>query len=329
MTTVSTSINTLPLIGNSIPIYMTVILDDNTFNEVTITSLKTMYGNVTLQQPNLIIINDLNPISILVTGTFDTVEYIGLIYLNGIRQPQIPNNFASLVQKIPKGIFNDITTETVVGQDFGARAAMIDDYYAQYFNVAEQVYSFAYSPQLEFEYNDTVGLLSNNYDTEGLFLWFSSLNTVALNSYDLELAISEYIWYRLGVSSPVYIDDNVFSVDGYWNLGVPGLTELDSTTILAPDGFSPAIYNLGWTIYNSSTFSDEFKQEITNLILRISRADIGNIVTFSNIVDPTTDGFTLIGFTYKNDPRTLFNKCTQFLGTNDYPLNIVAYVATV
>jgi hypothetical protein len=325
---VKASINNLPLIGNVLPIYMTVILNDNSLNQITITSLKTLYGNVTLHQPNVLIINDVNPIAVLVIGTYSGTEYINIIYLNGIRQPQTPNNFAKLVQKIPKGIFNDITTETVVGQDFNARALMINDYYDQYFNVAKQVYSFNYSPQLEFEYNGTVGLLSNNYDSTNLFLWFSSLNIVALNSYDLELAISQYIWFRLGISSPVYINDHVFSVEGYWNLGIPTLTELDSTTILAPESVAPAIYNLVWTIYNSNSFSNEFKQEITNLILRISRADIGNIVTFSNIVDPLDDKFTLVGYTYPNDPRTLYNKCTQFLGTADYPLNIVAYIKT-
>lgn len=326
MIVINVTLNQLPAIGNAIPVFMTAILEDASINQVTITSLAVLYGNVVLQQPNSFISNDPRPIALLATGTYDGVEYIGILYTNAVVRNQTPDNLARILQKLPLGIFNAIDSTTLIGQDMAARALMADDYYVDYFNVVNQVYSFNYSAALEYQYNGTVGLLSESTYPTNLFLWFSSLNTVALNSYDLELAISEYIFYRIGISCPVYINDHVEATDGYWNLGIPGYTELDSTTILAPDSFTPALFNLGWIIYNSSSFSDEFKAEITALILRISRADIGNEVVYSAIVDPTDDGFTLIGYTYPNDRRTIYGKCTQYLGINQYPLNIVAYV---
>lgn len=323
MSKVNVSINQLPLVGNAITIFMTVILNDNTFNLVNITSLETLYGRINLQQPNMYIPKDESPTSILVTGTLFGEIYVGIFYTNAITPQSIPDNFVRLVQKIPLGIFNDTSTNSIVGQDMNARALMLNDYYKQAISVQQQVYSFEYSPELEFEYNGTVGLLSDSTYPESLFLWFSSLNIVGLNSYDLELAVSQYIFYRLGISCPVYINDGVVVTTGRWNLGVPTLTELDFTTILGDS--TPTIINLEWTIFNAGSFSDEFKLELTNLIKRISRADIGNNVTFTSIMDPATDGFTFVGYTYKNDPRTLFGKCTQFLGINQYPTNIFGW----
>lgn len=323
MTKINVSINQLPFVGNAITIFMSVILDDETFNEVTITSLKVLYGRVNLQQPNIYIPKDESPTAILVTGTLLGNQYIGIFYTNAITPQIVPNNFVRLTQKIPLGIFNDLSTDAIVGQDMKARSMMIDDYYKQAISVQQQVYSFEYSPQLEFQYNGTIGLLSDSLYPQNLFLWFSSLNNVALNTYDLELAVSQYIFYRIGVSSAVFINDGVVIRTGRWNLGVPTLTELDSTTILGDT--TPTIINLEWKIYNSGSFSNEFKLEITNLVNRISRADVGNGVTFTNIVDPATDGFTFIGYTYKNDPRTLFGKCTQFIGISQYPINIFGY----
>lgn len=326
---INVMINQLPLIGDTIVVYMTIINSDDSLDQLAITSLQTLYGNINLQQPNQYIPNDNLPCAILVNGNDISGNiYIGILYTNALNQPQIPDNFVRIIQKIPLGIFNDTSTNSIVGQDMKARALMANDYYQQYFNIAEQVYSFAYSPELEFEYNGTVGLLSDSAYPLNLFLWFSSLNIVALNTYDLELAISQYIFFRIGVSCPVYCDDGVILTTGYWNLGIPGYTELGFTTILASNSAPPSVNNLAWIIYNSNSFTPEFETEITNLIIRLSRADIGNLVTYSSIVDPTSDGFNLIGFTYKNDPRTIYGKCIQYLGITEYPLNIVAYKKT-
>ena len=56
----------------------------------------------------------------------------------------------------------------------------------------------------------------------------------------------------------------------------------------------------------------------------MSRADVGNIVQFFND-EPTDNGFTLIGATYPNDPRLIYNRCLQYLGDEEYPLNILGY----
>ncbi len=320
---INTSINQIPYLGNSVTIFMTVILNDNSFNQITITSLKVLYGRVILHQPNRYIAQDVIPTAILVTGSLMGNEYTGIFYTNAILQPIIPDNFTRLVQKIPLGIFNDTSTNSIVGQDMKARALMLDDYYRQYNSVQDLVYSFDYSPELEYQFNNTIGLLSNSAYPDNLFLWFRALNNAALNSYDLELALSQYIFYRIGISSPVFIDDGITTTVGVWNLGVPGYTELGETTILGDA--TPSVHNLKWKIYNSNTFTPQFKIEITDLIIRISRADVGNEVTFSNVADPTTDGFILIGYTYKNDPRILYGKCTQFLGIDQYPLNILGF----
>ncbi len=228
------------------------------------------------------------------------------------------------MQKIPYGIFDSITPNDQVGVDMMARANMVDDYYDQYYFVVNQVYSGSYSPQLEYEYNGTIGLLSNSNNPVQLFKLLASLVSVKLNVYDLELFVSKYIYYRTGAICAIYINDGVLTPGAYWILDDPSYSILDSTTILAPDSVT-VIQNLTWTIYNGGTFSSEFQTEITNLILRISRADIGNTVNFSSIVDPTLDGFILIGPTYPYNPKLLYGQCILYVGDTLFPLNIIGY----
>ena len=323
-------INQLPIIGYSVPYFVTLQNYSTTppgaFSQNTITNAEIVYGNVTLIAIGLFIALDNSPIAIKITST-DTDDniYYNILYTKAIYPQSIPNNFVSIIQKIPFGIFSDTSLNSLVGQIFKAKSQCIDDYYKQYLYVQGQVYSDNYSADLEYEYNQTVGLLSNNYDTIGLFHLFSTLPTVALNSYDLELFISQYIWYRLGISCPVYINDHVDPIGAYWYLGKPGFSELGITTILAPDDYTPAVQDLQWVIYNSSSFTVAFQQEITNLITRISRADIGNPVIFNPIVNPVDDGFTYWQYTYPNDPRLIYNKCLAYTGDQNFPLNILGY----
>ncbi len=62
------------------------------------------------------------------------------------------------------------------------------------------------------------------------------------------------------------------------------------------------------------------------MVLRISRADIGNTLFYSNDVVPPIPTFDIVGYTYPNDPRTIYSKCIQYLGDEEYPLNIIAYI---
>lgn len=319
-------INVLPKIGNPIQVFMTYTDPvDYSFSSISVTSLELLYGTATLVQPNQFIAIDTAPLAILVTGG----DYISILYVRPVNQQFTPDNFARIVQKIPKGIFTNINNSTIVGNDMAARALMADDYYQQYFDVINQVYSTTYSSQLEYQYNGTIGLLSNSFLPNELFHWFSSLGVYSLNAYNLELLISKYIYFRIGIECPVYINDHINNPSGFWSLDnsqlsldgiyAPGLTRL------APDDFTPVLENLAWTIYNSASFTAEFQIEIQNLVNRISRADLGNPVTFSSIVDPTDDGFILIGPTYFGDPRLLDGKCILYTNSSNFPINIIGY----
>lgn len=325
-TTPSAFINVLPSVGSPVQIYMTVILSDHSLNEVIITNVTIMNGNVTLPSLGLFLPKDGTLIALLVTGMYNNIEYIDILYTKAIFPQVVPDNFQRLVQAIPQGVFTTFAIETPQYAHFKAVAEMMDEFYQAFFFAQNQVFSLDYSQELEYEYNGTRGILSTSLYINNLFYWFSSLNTVAQNTYDLELAVSQYIYYRIGISCPVYINDHIDSPIGYWNLGVKFKSELDHTAILAPNSYNPFLQDLQWIIYNSGSFTDNFKSEIIYLIQqRLSRADIGNPVTFSSVVDPVDDDFELIGYTYPLDPRLLYLKCIQYNGINQYPLNITGY----
>lgn len=331
------SIVVLPRTGQAIKIYMALILDNDSFVQATVTATQLLYGNAMFTQADIFISYDNNPIAIQVTGVYNSVEYVDILYTKAVMSDVTPDNFKRLIQKIPEGVFLqgiydatiiDGTPQgdgNVVGWDFKARSQMIDDYYQQYFFAKEQIYSNQYSSELEYEYNGTVGLLSNSIYLDKLFQLLATSATVRLNSYDLELFVSRYIYYRIGIVCAAYIDDHIDPPGLYWTLNV---SELNVSTILAPASYQPAIKDLSWIIFNTSTFTVEFRDEVTALIKRISRADIGNTVHF-NYYDIINDiQFSLVGATYKNDPRLIYDKALQFIGDNNYPLNIIGYIRT-
>lgn len=351
--TVTATINVLPSIGNFVKMYGQAIFSDTdpemdgTLTDATILSATVLYGNAVIQEIDgdfYFVPKDTNGLAIkLVLTVIDTDRYVYILYTNAVYSQELPNNFMRLSQKIPKGIFTDIrstqvnpnTNETIIGSEIGmilkAKAMMADDYYSSFFNVQNQVFSSSYSQELEYEYNNTVGLLSDSVYINDLFHLFSSIGIYGLNAYDLELLISQYIYFRLGTSSAVYIVNDSSPVQQYWLLGIQGFTELgsngtDGTAILAPDDYDPVLENITWYIYNSGSFTDEFKAEVTAMILRVSRTDIGNVVNFSTIANPVDDGFTAIGPTYKTDPRAIYGKCLQYIDKSNYPLNILGYV---
>lgn len=332
------NVNVLPIVGQATQIYFTVIDSTNALTQATITSLRVLYGNAIISViTGQFIPSDNNPLAILVSATWtDSNTYINILYTKAIL-PQLnfansstPTNttninYTRLVQKIPLGIFNAINNNTLIGQILLSKSQMINDYYTYYNNVANQVYSDVYSSQLEYEYNGTVGLLSNSSYPNQLFHLLASLNIVALNVYDLELFLTKYIYYRIGTSCAVYINDGIHSLAGYWLLAVSGSGELGVHTVLAPDNLSPNVQNIVWNIYNSASFTNNFKKEIANLIIRIGRADLLNVALFNTKSDPTVDGFSSVGATYFGDPRIAFDLSLQYLGDSSYPLNIIGY----
>lgn len=321
---ITAQIDVIPYVGSQIKTYLTVIYDDASLNQADIINISVYSGNAYIFNIDTFIPLDTNPICIQVTGILDSVEYTQLLYVTALFPNLVPDNYKLLVQKVAKGVFDTLEPTSVQGFIFSAISQMINDYYVEYYRVLNQVYSFEYSPQLEFEYNGTIGLLSDSVHPSNLFELFASLSTVRLTTYDLELCVSRYIYYRKGITCAVYLNEFITGLD-FWTLGIPGLTELDSTTILAPDEYRNSVKNLQWTIYNAADFSLTFQEEVTNFIVRISRADLGNLVTYSSIPDPIEDDFTFVGFTYPDDPRLLYERCLEFIGEENFPLNIVGY----
>lgn len=318
-------LNVLPRVSDIVQIYFTVIDNIDALNNATITSCTVVYGNAAIVETDKFIAYDNNPIAIIVTADWLGETFVSILYTKCVYKNIIPDNYTRLIQKLPLGVFTNGINDQLIGDERQAVANMLNDYYRDYFAVIDQVYSNEYSKSLEFEYNGTGGLLSNSTYPNQLFQLLATLSTVHLNTYDLELFVSKYIYYRTGVISAVYINDHISQLLEYWILNLVGRSELDMTTILAPESYQPVLANLKWTIYNSSTFDAAFQREITLLVLRISRADIGNHVFFSDIADPTLDGFQLIGPTYPLDPRLIYDKATQYIGDAAFPLNIIGY----
>lgn len=324
-------INKLPVKGLTYPIYITITADGSPLDVATITNVSILYGNVTVGiNPAYFLPQDNQPIALAITSIYNGATYFNILYTKAIYGQQMPDNFRLLIQKLPLGVFTDTSKDSEVGGIFAAKAQMIDDYYLQYFYTQKQAFASTYSPQLEYEYNQTVGLLKQSVYVTNLFNLLSSLNTVALNTYALELFVTKYIYYRIGSTCAVYINDHVSPFSKFWNLGHPIYGVLGSTTVLAGEGDTPAVLSLDWTIFNSNAtnFTIEFKSELTKLIIRISRADINNTIAFNAAVDPVTaGGFTAQSYTYPNDPRMIYGKCLAYLGDNAFPLNILGYTA--
>lgn len=331
--TFSVVINVLPVISQPVILYGQAINNStNALSSVTITSSSVLYGNVALDSDAGVtwtIPHDTNPFAILCITTLGGTPYQYIFYSNAVYFQELPNNFNRLSEKIPLGVFSDISSNSIIGQIVAAKAKMIDDYYQSFFFAQNQVYSTDYSQQLEFEYNGTSGLLSNSIYPNDLFHLFSTMLTYGLNAYDLELFISQYIYFRIGHVCAAYVTNDPSPIEQYWIIGILGFTQFDQTipqTVIAPDSFAPQLTNLEWTIFNSTVLTTNFKTELENLINRIARADIGNIIGYVADANPgISSGFTLIGPTYRDDPRLITGKCLEYTGQDAFPLNIIGY----
>ena len=323
MLKITAVINQQPQVGFSLPVFFTYIDSNSLLQQATITEMTLLYGNANINA-NSVVPTKANQLAVFVNAVgVNSIELTDILYVNPVPINRVPNSAKALTQCFPKGVFKGFGKDTIVGNIVNATAGLLNDYYGIYFAVLDEVYSTAYSSSAEYQYNGTVGLLSNSFNPNGLFLLLFRLKQVKLTSYRLELFISQYVYYRMGISCPVYINDGINSIADYW---VENQSALNINTKLAPAQYIQAITNLEWTIYNSSSFTAEFQQELTLLINRISRCDLGNPVTFSAVVNPVTDGFILIGPSYEYDPNTIYGKCIQFTGDDAFPLNIIAYI---
>ncbi len=327
------SLNQLAAVGGKYQIYCTYITHDNhKINVATVTDIKIIYGNVSIEHyNNIFYITPFtnNRFTLLCTATYTqdniTNKIVGYYYGKAVYTILPTNNYNSLASKFPKGVFKDLSQKSIIGAVIYATSKLIDDWYVKYQTVKQQIFSNQYSQDLEYELNSTKGLLSNSvYPTETMRL-LNSLSTYQLNTYDMELFVSQYIWYRLGKSCAVYIDDFVVNLANCWILGSEQYSILDSTTILQDE---PNIVKtkIVWYIFNSSTFTESFKSELQQLIFNKSRCDLKNDVIFDNNETPPLSNYDNVGYTYKNDPRMLYGKCIQFTGQQNYPLNIVGFL---
>ena len=332
------SLNQLPVVGGKYQVYCSyithdnIVLANNTINVATITNIKLVYGNVNIEQNNnIFFITPLtnNRFTLLCTATYikNNITYtlVGYYYGKAVYETLPTNNYNSLASKFPKGVFADLSQTSIIGAIIYATSKLVDDWYVKYQTVKQQIFSNQYSQDLEYELNSTKGLLSNSvYPTETMRL-LNSLPTYQLNTYDMELFVSQYIWYRLGKSCAIYIDDFIVNPANCWILGSEQYSILDSTTILQ-DEKNIVKTKIVWYIFNSSTFTEQFKSEIQQLVLNISRCDLKNEIIFDNNLTPLLTQYDYIGYTYKNDPRMLYGKCIQFTGQQHYPLNIIGYL---
>lgn len=343
------SLNQLPAVGGKCQLYCTYITHDtvvvanNNINIATITDVKLIYGNVSIEQSNNIFF--ITPLTntrftLLCTATYtqDNVMHtlVGYYYGKAVYTTLPTNNYNSLASKFPKGVFANLSQTSNIGAIIYATSKLVDDWYLKYQLVKQQIFSNEYSQDLEYELNSTKGLLSNSiYPTETMRL-LNSLSTYQLNTYDMELFVSQYIWYRKGISSAIYIDDFTVNPDKCWILNnhiqsilceqtqeIP--PEYTGTTILQDEN-KLVKTKIVWYIFNSSTFTEPFKKEIQQLIFNISRCDLENVVIFDIQETPPLVDYDYVGYTYKNDPRMLYGKCIQFTGQQNYPLNIVGYL---
>lgn len=315
-------LDTLPIVGYAIKMYFTIILDDGSLNLATINNASVLYGSAEIINNDTFKAANNLPLAIGVNATLDGNSYFDILYTKAVTGLIYPNTTQCIIQKVPLGVFDDFTVNTPQYALFSAYGDMLTEYYKNYFTIINNAYSSTYSQEAEYTYNDTKGLLSTSTYSDKVIQLLAASDIVHLNSFDLELFISKYIYYRLGLSCAVYLNDHVLPPGNYWILGQ---STLGNDTYLAPDGIEPVVTNLDWIIYNSSTFSNEFKNEVTNLIIRISRADIGNSVGFNNITNPIDDNFTLIGPTYLLDKRLEYDRCTQYVGDDLFPLNVIGY----
>lgn len=313
----------LPIVSKSNKLYMTSILNDNSLIQPVIVELKVLYGNVNIIGNDIYIPIDNQFYSLLVKGTYNNIDYYSVYYNKAIYGNILPNNVTKITQKLPKGIFKDLTESSVIGKIISTISQMYSDYYKNYFNLKDKLLGTDYSPELEYEYNHTQGLLSTSAYPNELFKLLIQTKQYAVNVYQIELYLSKYIYYRLNISCAIYISDGFNVTIPYWMLSSPTNSQLNVSTKLAPSGYQQNS-NIKYYIYNSNTFTNDFKNEIINLIERVTRVDIGFDIIFETI-DPIDDNFTLVGPTYLTDPRTINNRCIKYIGDNNYPLNVIGY----
>jgi hypothetical protein len=156
-------------------------------------------------------------------------------------------------------------------------------------------------------------------------LLLNRLCNLKLNTYELEVFLSRYCYYRWGQQVIVYINDGIVAPeDEFWVLnkssfGIGTNPDPKDPTVLSPNTYTPVVQSLEWNIYNGD-FQQSQKQEIINLINNISRADIGNSIIF----DPVKYNFTPLGYVYQGSPLTLNNIAIKAIPPQ-YPYDIFGY----
>ena len=269
-------IATLPIINQKIKIFGIKTDLSAGLTSIPLTIIKVMYGSVTLLATDTVIVGDSNPVGLVCLVTDPTIPpstATVLVYFNAISVPTLPDNFSRLVQKIPKGVFEEVSPATFKpdgtidnigdpqGWDFKARSELLDDYYNNaYLPLYDNLYSKILTSDLIYEYTSNTNFTSNVttstlpqpafnsvYPNE-LAMLMASVFSVGLNQYDLSLFVSRYIWYRTGIQATVLLNtliDNFQYMRLSPELPTPTSPKTDaySWSVLAPEPITPLPVN--------------------------------------------------------------------------------------
>lgn len=206
--------------------------------------------------------------------------------------------------------------------DNGASAYIFAQLYTTMYNIFGQIYANGgYTANWEYALNGTNNLFSNLPAARQLLaLLRQAWVQTALNVFDMELFLTKYIFFRTGISTLVYIDDQTVNFVGYWILGS---SSLGVNTILAPN--LSANPNCNIIIFND-TFTINVQAEIEALIYRYMRADATVSIQFVAAADIPAYGLVEVPehYTYQFDARLIYSKALQY--TNGiYPFDLIGY----
>lgn len=284
-------------------------------------------------------------------------EILYLTVVGSMVTPSSQDFYGLLLQELPQNVYNtnlmtdseqyipttingeQVYPNTAIFADNSACSQMLEDsceVMQSIFNNAYPGYS-EYNQQWEYVFNGTYSLFTNSLNPVKLIqLLFQISTQTSLNTYDLSLFISKYLYYRQPYTNtpttfPVALDDGIRQYPGFWHLGDPVYSVLGSTTKLytaTPD--TGIVWKLAYYVFNlpvNPTLQALLVNEITTVINNISRADMSHSLT-TYTTSPTVNGFYPPYFTYKLDPRiSIQYKALEYLGDSAYPFNINCYIS--
>lgn len=318
--------------GYSFQIIPALIDDDSSLNEIDYSDISytILNGNtlISVLDETKLIFNLQGAGSIAILITYDNgLDILQQIFYAEIVESKIildkEKIYSILMQELPENVYcldryDNQGNQLPMYTDNISSAQIVEELYNKIYQVFQQIYpENQYTPYWEFALNGTTNLFSNLQYATDLLRLLNNINTeVAMTVWDLEYFLTRYIFYRTGVSTLVYINDYSVELSDYWILGI---SKLGVNTKLAPANLENSDIQI--VIFNSLTAQVQY--EVNLLIQRLLRPDISYSIIFTND-NPTTYDLVTVNYTYKFDPRLIYNKALKFLD-NNYPFNLIGY----